>query len=111
MCVLIDLLLVGESAVLVRIEELDEFVRLALQSRKVAVVSQVVAQIVRRGVPKAIPVDALEGGVWREVSNVAEALAGALKLALSIAHGNQHAFQSVFGFVTEHFYAKGDSRD
>jgi len=48
-----------------------------------------------------VTVDPLESGVGSEISDVAEALAEALKVSLAISNGDEDSLKSLFRFVVE----------
>ena len=94
----VNLLLEGESAVFIRVEELDEAMALALAGAKVAVVLQVVQEL--EGVNEAVgvAVNTLECRVRCKVTNGAESLASGLKGALTLTDGDEQVLQSVLRF-------------
>ena len=96
-----DLLLEGESAILVRVEESDEAVRLRLRDGEVALVAEVVEDLERRDCLVAIPVKSLEGRVRGKVADVTEALTGAFQGHLTAANGNKEFLKSTFGFKSK----------
>ena len=96
-----DLLLEGESAILIRVEESDEAVRLRLRDGEVALVAEVVEDLERRDCLVAIPVKSLEGRVRGEVADVAQALTGAFQGHLTATDGDEQLFKSAFGFKSK----------
>jgi len=67
----------------------------------VALVPQVVEQVVGVDAAAGVTVDPLESGVGSEISDVAEALAEALKVSLAISNGDEDSLKSLFRFVVE----------
>ena len=96
-----DLLLEGESAVFVRVEESDEAVGLRFRDGVVALVAEVVEDLERRDSLVAVSVKSLEGRVRGEVADVTEALTGAFQGHLTAANGNKEFLKSTFGFKSK----------
>ena len=91
----------GKSAVLVRVEELDKSVGLALADGEVSVVSQVVEELKGGDEGVAVAIQSLEGRVWGEVTDGAETLASGLKSSLSIANSDEQLLKSTFRFKSK----------
>ena len=96
-----DLLLEGESAVFVRVEESDEAVGLGFRDGVVALVAEVVEDLEGRDSLVAVSVKSLEGRVRGEVADVTEALTGAFQGHLTAANGNKEFLKSAFGFKSK----------
>ena len=88
------LLLEGKSAILVGVEELNESVGLALADREVSVVSQVVEDLKGRDEGVAVTIESLESGVWGEVSDGAETLAGIFECSLAVTDSHKKLLKS-----------------
>ena len=91
----------GKAAILVRVEELDETVSLALRDSEVALISEEVEDLEGADEGVAVSVKSLEGGVGSEVADRAEALAGRLEASLAVAHSNEQLLQSALRFKTK----------
>ena len=91
----------GETAILVRVEETHQAVRLALRRGEVALISQEVEHFEGADVSVAVSVKSLEGRVRGEIADRAEALAGGLKASLSVADGNEQLFESTLRFESK----------
>ena len=96
-----NLLLEGKAAILVRVEELDETVGLALRDSEVALISEEVEDLEGADEGVAVSVKSLEGRVGGEVSDGAESLASGLKTSLSVADSNEQIFKSALRFKTK----------
>ena len=95
------LLLEGESAILVRVEESDKTVGFGLRSGEVALVSEEVEHLEGADEGVAVSVKSLEGGVGGEVADGAEALTGGLQASLAISDGDQKFLESTLRFKSK----------
>lgn len=96
-------ILEGKSAILVAVEELDKAIALALTGAKVAVILQIVEQLVRIDEAVGITVDTLESRVGSKVANVAETLTSSLESALTLTNSDEQVLKSVFRFKAKHW--------
>ena len=96
-----NLLLEWESAILVRVEELDKSVGLGLTDGEVSVVSEEVEDLEGGDEGVAVTIQSLEGGVWCEISNRGETLASSLEGSLSITDSNEDFLKSTFRFKSK----------
>ena len=95
------LLLEGESAILVAVEEADETVGLRLTGGEVALISEEVEHLEGADEGVAISVKSLEGRVGGEVADRAETLACGLEASLAIADSDEELFESALRFKTK----------
>ena len=95
------LLLEGETAILIRVEETDKAVGLRLRGGEVTLISEEVEDLKRADESVAITVKSLEGGVRGEVTDGAEALAGGLETSLAITDGNEELLESALRFESK----------
>ena len=86
----------------ITIKELDQILSFATADMEDAVVAQEVYELRAGNKVGAVSIDSLKGRVKGEVPDRAESLSGTLKVALSIADGNEEGLELFFGSVTEH---------
>lgn len=96
----------GESAIVVAVKELDELVGLALEGSVVVLVPQEVQEFDGGDAAAGIAVDSLESGVGSEISDVAETLAEAFGVSLTLTNGDEDVLELVFSIVTKRHLKK-----
>jgi len=64
------------------------------------VVDEVIEQLEAADASVCIAIDSLESRVGSKVSNLAESLTEAFKLAFTVTNSNEQVFKSVFRFVS-----------
>ena len=94
---------VGESAVIVRVEEFDELVAFSFTSVVVSVVSEEINKFARSDVAVSVSVDALEGSVGLELVIFAEALPVGFNSLFSSSDFDQEVFKDSLGHCAKHF--------
>jgi hypothetical protein len=91
----------GQTGILVRVEEADQSVGLALRGGEVALISQEVEDFEGADEGVSVSVKSLEGGVGGEVADRAEALTGTFEASLAVADSHKQLLESAFRFESK----------